>query len=70
LDLFRIPAHEIPRLGERFYRVDKMRSRELGGHGLGLSIVKHLLKAQNGRMEVESKPGAGSVVKLFFPIRC
>jgi two-component system phosphate regulon sensor histidine kinase PhoR len=65
-----IPAHEIPRLGERFYRVDKMRSRELGGTGLGLSIVKHLLKAQNGWMEVESKPGAGSVVKLFLPICC
>ena len=63
-----IPARDISRLGERFYRVDKTRSRELGGTGLGLSIVKHLLKAQNGRMEVESKPGAGSVIKLFFPI--
>jgi len=63
-----IPAQEISRLGERFYRVDKMRSRELGGTGLGLSIVKHLLTAQKGRLEVESQPGAGTVVKLFFPV--
>lgn len=63
-----IPRNEIPRLGERFYRVDKMRSRELGGTGLGLSIVKHLLLAQQGRMEVESKPGRGTTVKLFFPL--
>ncbi len=63
-----IPANEIPRLGERFYRVDKMRSRELGGTGLGLSIVKHLLQAQQGRWEVESSPGKGTVVKLFFPL--
>jgi two-component system, OmpR family, phosphate regulon sensor histidine kinase PhoR len=62
-----IPRDEIPRLGERFYRVDKMRSRELGGTGLGLSIVKHLLKAHNGWMEVESHMGIGTVVKLFFP---
>lgn len=63
-----IPKNEIPRLGERFYRVDKMRSRELGGTGLGLSIVKHLLQAQHGRLEVESHPGRGTTVKLFFPL--
>ncbi len=63
-----IPVQEISRLGERFYRVDKMRSRELGGTGLGLSIVKHLLAAQKGRLEVESKPGVGTVVKLFLPV--
>ncbi len=62
-----IPRHELARLGERFYRVDKMRSRELGGTGLGLSIVKHLLKAHRGWMEVESQPGAGTTVKLLFP---
>ena len=62
-----IPRQELSRLGERFYRVDRARSRELGGTGLGLSIVKHLLKAQNGRMEVESKPGAGTAVKIFLP---
>jgi two-component system phosphate regulon sensor histidine kinase PhoR len=63
-----IPRQELPRLGERFYRIDKMRSRELGGTGLGLSIVKHLLKAHRGWMEVESQPGTGTVVKLLFPI--
>jgi two-component system, OmpR family, phosphate regulon sensor histidine kinase PhoR len=63
-----IPHDDIPRLGERFFRVDRTRSREMGGTGLGLSIVKHLLKAQQGRMEVESKPGEGTVVKLFFPV--
>lgn len=63
-----IPRDEIPRLGERFYRVDKMRSRELGGTGLGLSIVKHLLKAHNGWMEIESNMGIGTAVKLFFPL--
>ena len=62
-----IPRHELARLGERFYRVDKMRSRELGGTGLGLSIVKHLLRAHRGWMEVESQPGAGTTVKLLFP---
>lgn len=63
-----IPKADIPRLGERFYRVDKARSRELGGTGLGLSIVKHLLKIQQGRMEVESKVGEGTTVTLFFPL--
>lgn len=62
-----IPRLELARLGERFYRVDKMRSGELGGTGLGLSIVKHLLKAHRGWMEVESQPGAGTTVKLLFP---
>ena len=64
-----IPRQELPRLGERFYRVDKMRSRELGGTGLGLSIVKHLLKVHGGWMELESQPGTGTTVKLLFPIR-
>ena len=63
-----IPSQELARLGERFYRVDRMRSRELGGTGLGLSIVKHLLKAHRGSMEVESQPGEGTTVKLLFPI--
>lgn len=63
-----IPRQELARLGERFYRVDKMRSRELGGTGLGLSIVKHLLKAQHGWMEVTSSLGVGTEVKLMFPI--
>ena len=63
-----IPKSEMPRLGERFYRVDKTRSRELGGTGLGLSIVKHLMKAHQGRVEIESKMGVGTTVSLHFPI--
>lgn len=62
-----IPQSEISRLGERFYRVDKARSREMGGTGLGLSIVKHLLMAHGGRMEIESQLGHGTTVKLCFP---
>jgi two-component system phosphate regulon sensor histidine kinase PhoR len=63
-----IPKSELPRLGERFYRVDKMRSRDLGGTGLGLSIVKHLMKAHQGSMEIDSTPGKGAVVSLKFQI--
>jgi two-component system phosphate regulon sensor histidine kinase PhoR len=63
-----IPKSELPRLGERFYRVDKMRSRDLGGTGLGLSIVKHLMKAHQGSMVIDSTPGKGAVVSLRFPI--
>jgi len=64
-----IPREEIQRLGERFYRVDKTRSRELGGTGLGLSIVKHLMLAHSGKMEIESQLGHGTKVSLFFPIQ-
>jgi two-component system phosphate regulon sensor histidine kinase PhoR len=63
-----IPKDEIPRLGERFYRVDKTRSRELGGTGLGLSIVKHLMKAHKGTIEIESQPDRGTTVTLRFPL--
>ena len=63
-----VPEDEIPRLGERFYRVDKARSRELGGTGLGLSIVKHLMIAHKGRIEIESHLGRGTTVSLSFPI--
>lgn len=62
-----IPQNDIPRLGERFYRVDKSRSREVGGTGLGLSIVKHLMLSHGGRMEIESTQGAGTTVHLYFP---
>jgi two-component system phosphate regulon sensor histidine kinase PhoR len=62
-----VPRDEIPRLGERFYRVDKTRSRELGGTGLGLSIVKHLMTAHKGRIEIESLLGRGTTVSLYFP---
>jgi len=63
-----IQKSEIPRLGERFYRVDKTRSRELGGTGLGLSIVKHLMKAHNGSIDIESQVGKSTTVSLAFPI--
>lgn len=62
-----IPQEEIQRLGERFYRVDKTRSRELGGTGLGLSIVKHLMQAHGGRMGIASQWGKGTTVSLYFP---
>jgi len=60
-----IPASHLPRLGERFYRVDRARSREMGGTGLGLAIVKHLVKAHEWEMAIESTPGKGTKVKLF-----
>jgi len=63
-----IPREEIQRLGERFYRVDKTRSRELGGTGLGLSIVKHIMAAHDGKMEIESQLGRGTSVSLSFPV--
>jgi two-component system phosphate regulon sensor histidine kinase PhoR len=64
-----VPKDEIGRLGERFYRVDKSRSRDLGGTGLGLSIVKHLMIAHGGRMEIESQSGKGTKVLLYFPVK-
>lgn len=64
-----IPKEEVQRLGERFYRVDRSRSRDLGGTGLGLSIVKHLMMAHGGRMEIESQLGRGTQVSLYFPLK-
>lgn len=60
------PEH-IPRLFERFYRVDKARSRKMGGTGLGLAIVKHIVQAHKGRTEVQSKPGSGSTFSIVLP---
>jgi len=62
-----IPAVELPRLFERFYRVDKARSRALGGTGLGLAIVKHLTRSQNGEVRVESQVDAGSTFFFTLP---
>jgi len=64
-----IPAEDLPRLFERFYRVDKARSRELGGTGLGLSIVKHLVLAQGGQVWVDSRAGEGSTFWFTLPVR-
>jgi two-component system phosphate regulon sensor histidine kinase PhoR len=63
-----IPAQELPRLFERFYRVDKARSRELGGTGLGLAIVKHLARAQGGEVRVESVINQGSTFMFTLPV--
>lgn len=62
-----IPDNDIPRIFERFYRVDKARSRELGGTGLGLSIVKHLVQAHGGRVWVRSALGKGSTFSFTIP---
>ena len=63
-----IPPEELPRLFERFYRVDKARSRELGGTGLGLSIVKHLVAAHSGSIRVESRLNEGSTFFFTLPV--
>jgi two-component system phosphate regulon sensor histidine kinase PhoR len=63
-----IPEEDLPRLFERFYRVDKARSRELGGTGLGLAIVKHLVAAHNGVMRVESRVHEGSTFAFTLPV--
>jgi len=62
-----IPREAIPRLTERFYRVDVKRSRERGGTGLGLAIVKHIVNRHNGRLQIESKAGEGSVFTVLLP---
>jgi len=62
-----IPKEDLSRIFERFYRVDKGRSKELGGTGLGLSIVKHLVQAHGGKVWVESQPGKGSTFYFTLP---
>jgi len=62
-----IPEEHIPRLTERFYRVDRGRSRESGGTGLGLSIIKHILLRHQAALEIASIPGAGSTFSAVFP---
>jgi len=62
-----IAKKDIPRIFERFYRVDKARSRNSGGTGLGLAIVKHLVESHHGKIHVESEPGVGSKFTIVFP---
>ena len=64
-----IPAESIPRIFERFYRVDKGRSREMGGTGLGLAIAKHILLQHGGRIWVDSSPGEGAVFHFALPLQ-
>jgi two-component system, OmpR family, phosphate regulon sensor histidine kinase PhoR len=63
-----IPEAEIPRLTQRFYRVDKARSRELGGTGLGLAIVKHIVQGHGGFLHIESQLNHGTTFRLFLPL--
>ncbi|MGM0878188.1 MAG: sensor histidine kinase [Bacillota bacterium] len=63
-----IPEEDVPFLFERFYRVEKSRSREFGGTGLGLAIVKHLVELQGGTISVKSKVGKGTCFELTFPM--
>lgn len=62
-----IPEEHLPRIFERFYVVDKSRSRRTGGTGLGLSIVKHIVLAHGGKIEVKSAPGFGSTFTVWLP---
>jgi two-component system phosphate regulon sensor histidine kinase PhoR len=62
-----IPPRHLVRLGERFYRVDRARSRELGGTGLGLAIVKHLVRAHGWEIEFKSTEAAGTTVRIILP---
>ena len=62
-----IPAEHLPRLTERFYRVDPGRSRAVGGTGLGLAIVKHIVARHRGRLDIDSAPGRGTTVSVELP---
>ncbi len=62
-----ITREHLPRLTERFYRVDAARSRELGGTGLGLAIVKHIVNHHRGALEIDSEPGEGTVFTIYLP---
>jgi two-component system phosphate regulon sensor histidine kinase PhoR len=63
-----IPPEHLPRLTERFYRVDAVQSREKGGTGLGLAIVKHIVNRHRGELTIESEPGAGALFRITLPM--
>jgi two-component system phosphate regulon sensor histidine kinase PhoR len=62
-----VAGEHLPRLFERFYRVDKARSRDMGGTGLGLAIVKHVAQIHGGRVSVDSVVGRGSTFRIHLP---
>jgi len=62
-----IPPQDLPRIFERFYKVDRARGRQVSGTGLGLSIARHLIELQGGRLVAESQPGSGTTLRLFIP---
>jgi two-component system, OmpR family, phosphate regulon sensor histidine kinase PhoR len=61
------PEH-LPRLTERFYRIDSGRSRAVGGTGLGLSLVKHIVDGHRGHLEIKSKVGVGTTIRVLLPV--
>ena len=61
-----IPASEQQRIFERFYRVDKSRSKATGGTGLGLAIVKHIVEIHDAKLELDSAPGVGTTITVWF----
>jgi signal transduction histidine kinase len=64
-----IPPEDLPYIFDRFYRVDKARSRTEGSSGLGLSICQHIAEVHRGKIEVESQPGKGSTFSVWLPGR-